>query len=750
MGENEQMKKITKTLTAMLIILALALPNYACVKNEVNHTVSKKNVYHNVSKDNEKEVKDAITLGIIPEDFTDSYKKSVTEKKTCQILLNCIEKYSGKKNEIWRKKVASAQSIPITRQKLAELIYQGANAMGMNLHIAEKSYTRYFSVEKIDKKFVSAWVKKYGYSSEYANRLSCSYMDLADILQEEFKEGSEITIEAVLFSTIFGDNVTSRKVMELTEDYHFRPQDKATCLEASLAVYRMYQGMERKPEYVSLNQVGKNTIDPSLLTKVSRLPEVSNHKLPAWKGVSISDKGSASDGCLFSNLDRNFHEAKIKYLADQGFNMVRVMLSFSTLGFPDYPAGKVNEHELEELDKLIEWGIQYGVHINLCMYGKPEKSNQWPDEIQTGDLFTNKTEQNKVKDYWKMLSKRYADIPNKYLSFNLMNEPEVENDEAYTKVFTPIVKAIWTECPDRVIIADIDGNRSTGEGLAQMGVALSYHFYEPCLLTYNGLDFFSKEYPTVKEPKWPIVYLPSVLNDERPAVNIEGDFEKGSVSIFVHDVNADSKSVLTILANGVVVYEKEIKGNVTNTGNITSVQKEFTAEIPEGTKNIKLKVNEGGTIRLASISIKQKRKTTTAYGHDLLCEDYAAKVANLIYADERISNKEKDQAVDWNYYYNKVFLQKIKLANKYHVGFMVGEFAPFGKLLSKNLLLPYMDMLLGGFTKEGIGWSNGGFIGEMYTTNFYPFKGEYHFKKDSSTGLYYNEELLETYRKYLQ
>ncbi len=737
------MKKMINTLLAMLIILALAVPNSAIAKTDA---------YPGVPKDNTNEVKDALVLGIIPKDFTDNFRSTVTEKQTYAILQNCIESYNGKKNKAWRQKAASAKNKPITRQTLAELIYQGANAMGMDMEQASKSFASYYTVEKLNKKFVDSWFKKYGYLSSYANGINCTYLDFSYTINEKLTNYSPFTCESVTFATIFGDAASTRKLMELTDEYHFRPQEKATCLEAALAVYRLYKGMERKPNYIALNQVSQNAIDKSLLTKVSSLPEVSNQKLPGWKGVNLCNKGSASDGCIFSNMDRNFHEAEIKFLSEQGFNMVRIMLSFSTLGYPDYPAGKVNEHELEELDKLIEWGIKYGVHINLCMYGKPEMANQWPDEISTGDLFTNKTMQGKVQNYWKMLSKRYADIPNKYLSFNLMNEPEVENDEVYTHVFTPIVKAIWAECPNRVVIADTDANRATGEGLAQLGVALSYHFYEPNLLCYYGLDFFSEELPTVKEPKaWPLVYLPSVLNMERPTLSIEGNFEKGTIGVYVHDVISGSKNVLTILADGAVIFEKEITGKSgKNDGELASVQKEFTAEIPDGTKKFELKVNESGTVRLTSISIRQKEKTTRAYAHDLYCEDYSSPMAKLIYADERISNMDKNQTVDWNYYYHKALLPKIELANKYEVGFMVGEFAPFGKLLSKDLLLPYMDMLLGGMTREGIGWSNGGFIGEMYIANYYPIRGQYHYKKDSNSGLYYNEELLKTYRRYLK
>ncbi len=736
------MKQLFKTIIAILLIVTFFVPVEAGAKT---------NPYRGISKDDIAEIKEAVALKLVPDDFTDSYQKTVTEKQLCQLLLNCIEKYSGKKNTVWRKKVTSASNMVITRQTMAELIYKGANAMGMNADKVYKTFTTYYSINKLDKKFVQNWIKKYGYDGDRTEALTCTYMNFSGTLNEEFVNFTQLTSDAADFVTTFGDAKTSKKVMGLTVDYHFRPQDKATNLEAVLAVHRLYKGMEPKPSYVVLEKVSANTIDKTLLTKPSRLPEVSNQKLPAWKGVSITDKASASDGCLFGNVDRNFHEDKIKFLSEQGFNMVRVMFSFSTLGYPDYPAGKVNSREMDELDRLIEWGIKYNVHINLCMYGQPEMANKWPDEIRTGDLFTNKKKQSNVLSYWKMIAKRYADIPNKYLSFNLMNEPEVESDEIYTEAFTPVVQAIWEESPGRTVIADTDKNWATGEGLAALGAALSYHFYEPNWLCYYGQDFFAKEFPTVTQPAfWPLVYLPSVLNSDRTVLTVEGSFKEGTVGIYVHDADKNNNNRLTILADGEVILEKEVKGGKVNAGNgMASVQKAFTAAVPEGIKKIEFKVNDEATIRLTSINITQDGKTVTAYAHDLYDEDYSARETVLLYSQGQFSNKDKELKVDWDYYYNKTILPKRQIAEKYQVGFMIGEFTPFGELLPKNVLLPYMEMLLGGLKKEGIGWSNGGFLGEMYIAVNYPIEGEYHLKKANGMSFYYNKELLDTYKKYI-
>ncbi|MFA9464712.1 MAG: glycoside hydrolase family 5 protein [Velocimicrobium sp.] len=741
------MKINVKKTIIMMLILILAMPT------TVN---AKTNAYAGISSDQAKEIKEAILAKVIPANLTNSYQSTVTEKDACKMILSAIEKYSNKKNSKWNKRVANAKNTVITRQRLAELVYLGANSMGMDFDrlIKEGKYTAYYRVDKLNKKFVTSWFKNSDNVTSRRKGLDLSYWNFSETLKEEFIDFTNTTSEAIEFVTMFGDGKSTYKLMNLTSEYHFRPQAKATYAEAVLAVYRLYNGMEteRKPQYIALNKVGENTIDKSLLKRESSLPEVSNQKLPAWNGVTTANKGAASRGALFNNLDRNFHEAEIKFLSNNGFNMVRVQFSFSTLNAPDFPKGKVNERQLEELDRLIEWGIQYNVHIDLCMEGQPEMANQWPNEIQTGNLFKNKTKQKNVLDYWKMLSKRYADIPNKYLSFNLMNEPEAESDEAYTKVFTPIVNAIWEECKDRVVIADVDSNTMTGEGLAKLGVALSYHFYEPNSICYYGLDFFEENFPQIKKaPSWPLLYLPGTLTGEkRSRLVIDGDFSEGTVSIYVRDVYALEKNVLTILADGVVVFEKELKSNKEPNYDMVSIQKEYTAKIPEGTKKIEFVVNGNeGTIRYTSIGITQKGKKYSIYPHDLYDEDYDAVMPTLKYSKGTFAVNEKELVVDFDYYYNKSILPTKELAEDNNVGFMIGEFAPFGPILPKKTLLPYLSMMLKGFKEKGIGWSNGGCNGEGYLINYYDYKGEYKVNKVKGTNFYCNQDVLNTYKKYL-
>lgn len=148
------------------------------------------------------------------------------------------------------------------------------------------------------------------------------------------------------------------------------------------------------------------------------MPEVTQAQLPSdWKGADLSSNKNEGCGAGYSD----FRETDIKLLADNGFNFTRVFFGFSTLRFPDYPEdGRlVNENELRDLDQLIAWGMEYGVHIQIAMsFYLDEGGNEKMD----GSIAANDAQWAMVQDYWTMLARRYAGIPSRYLSFDLSNE----------------------------------------------------------------------------------------------------------------------------------------------------------------------------------------------------------------------------------------------------------------------------------------------------------------------------------------
>lgn len=191
--------------------------------------------------------------------------------------------------------------------------------------------------------------------------------------------------------------------------------------------------------------------------------------------------------------DKHYYEYEIKAVKDAGFNFVGITFDFSRLQGPELQTGMLNENRLKELDQVIAWCMERDIHIDLrcCGVGglSYDAGQYW---YQWNNNAPNTTEYAaEFAALWKALAQRYADIPNCYLSFNLNCEPEVNSESQYAAFFGPAVNAIREADPDRCIIADIHCGGLTGESMAKMGVALSYHAYDPrefCCLTLENQD----------------------------------------------------------------------------------------------------------------------------------------------------------------------------------------------------------------------------------------------------------------------
>ena len=292
------------------------------------------------------------------------------------------------------------------------------------------------------------------------------------------------------------DRVTGEKVLGLDENQCWNPARKMTVREAAEAAVRYWRFFGEKQKKVKVKDVG--TYDPEIITrelleKPTTLPANSCSHLPAeWHGILWDKWNWVTTGSISFNFDRIYRQADAQIVKDAGLNLVRLNLSFSWLQSPYVAAGKVNEARLKDLDRLLALCMENDIHLMIGC-------NQYQDFSELRDFYelfeiagdgpkTDK-EIEKFADFWQMLARRYADIPNEYLSFNLYNEICIDNEEEYERVLGPAVDAIRLESPERTIIADIHVPGLTGESMAKRGVALSYHLYDPMGFCYiNELD----------------------------------------------------------------------------------------------------------------------------------------------------------------------------------------------------------------------------------------------------------------------
>ena len=303
---------------------------------------------------------------------------------------------------------------------------------------------------------------------------------------------------AVNYAMLTYDRTDGKKVLELDKDFNFRPFETMTVEQVAEAVLRYYNSFEPDAEMVAYADTATfdtSIITPELLAKETTLPDATCAELPSeWRGTLVFDMGRVTSQALDSNPDKRIYEHEIQALKDVGFNFVGLVFDFSVLQGPIPEEGKLNETRLKELDQVIAWCMERDIHVDLrCVSpGGLTKDDSFADWVQWNHDSANSTDYApEFAALWKAIAQRYANIPNCYLSFNLMIEPEINNDTQYAAFFGPAVEAIREISPDRCMIVDIHCGGLMGKAAAEMGVALSYHAYDPrefCMVDYNTQD----------------------------------------------------------------------------------------------------------------------------------------------------------------------------------------------------------------------------------------------------------------------
>ncbi len=229
-------------------------------------------------------------------------------------------------------------------------------------------------------------------------------------------------------------------------------------------------------------------------TEQPALPEPSAAKLPRWRGFNLLE---------FFNADwsKPFEETDFEWIAELGFNFVRLPMSYRCWVEKDDWL-KFKEPILQRVDKAVEYGRKHGVHVNLNFHRAPGYCVNPP--VEPADLFTDEKALDVCAQHWALFAKRYKGIPNRQVSFDLLNEPKDLPVESYAKVVRRLVEAIRAEDPQRLIIADgLKWGTVPVPALASLGIGQSTRGYAPFQLTHYKASWAqgSDKFPL---PTWPV------------------------------------------------------------------------------------------------------------------------------------------------------------------------------------------------------------------------------------------------------
>ena len=224
------------------------------------------------------------------------------------------------------------------------------------------------------------------------------------------------------------------------------------------------------------------------------LPEPSPSKLPRWRGFNLLEKFNA-------DYPKPFVESDFEWMADWGFNFVRLPMSYRCWTAKDDWL-KLQEPALKEVDQAVEMGRRHGVHTNLNLHRAPGYCVNPPAEPL--DLFKDAAALDACAAHWGHLAKRYQGIPNAHVSFDLLNEPKDMPEATYARIVKRLVEAIRAEDPQRLIIADgLKWGTQPVPSLAALGIAQSTRGYSPMQVSHyqaswvGGADKYAV-------PTWPL------------------------------------------------------------------------------------------------------------------------------------------------------------------------------------------------------------------------------------------------------
>lgn len=460
----------------------------------------------------------------------------------------------------------------------------------------------------------------------------------------------------------------------------------------------------------------------SVANAQSPLPEPTPQKLPRWRGFNLLEN--------FHDEWANepFKEQDFQLIEKLGFNFVRLPLDYR-IWTRGRNRDQFNEVKLQRIDQAIAWGKKYSIHVCLNFHRAPGYTVASPPEPT--DLWTDAKTQDLCALHWRTFARRYREVPNSHLSFNLFNEPDDSAGENFVPVVKKIVEAIRREDPDRLIISDglKWGSRPVLE-LAGLNLAQATRGYAPFELTHYRASWAegADRFPI---PKWPNPrgngWLFAATKEDAPAnrrgpMVITSDFKEPTVlRLRVDTVSSDS--VLAARIDGRPTFEKRFRPGP-GEGEWKKAQfmkqwntyqnvydRDYYVRIPEGTRRVEVEVTQGDWVSISAIGLRPDDQPDSEQALSLQM-DWDQPTAAIRFQPENprvpfVTNQMEDN--DWLV---KTTIQPWVAAQRRGIGVIVGEFGVYHRT-PHDVTLAWMEDALKSWKQAGFGWALWNFRGDF-------------------------------------
>ncbi|MBI0577471.1 cellulase family glycosylhydrolase [Neobacillus cucumis] len=213
--------------------------------------------------------------------------------------------------------------------------------------------------------------------------------------------------------------------------------------------------------------------------------------VPAVKPMDFS-KGMNLNGWFVWQSGNNSHtfynENDAKQLKNLGFTYVRIPVD------PDYIWDYENNQlmHMSDIKRAIDINNRQGLAVTLDLH---------PTEKITGKQNDFRTKK-EMYSLWSALSKELKNYSKDQLAFELFNEPNLKNYNAWRDFMDKSIKAVRQNDTKRTLL--IDSNTFahletlvSSEPFSDTNLVYVFHFYDPFVFTHQGWQWW--EDPTIKE-----------------------------------------------------------------------------------------------------------------------------------------------------------------------------------------------------------------------------------------------------------
>jgi len=435
-----------------------------------------------------------------------------------------------------------------------------------------------------------------------------------------------------------------------------------------------------------------------------------------WRGFNIYDKAKKGS---FSGVWR---EDDIRMIHELGFNFVRVMIDYR-FWCRDDDWTKPDPAKFPAIDEIIGWGRKYQVHTQICFSTPPGINHETRSKER---LFFDPVAQEAMETHWRYFARRYRDLPNDEVTFNLFNEPTSEaTEESYTALVKKLVAAIHAEDPKRFIV--IDGllwGRRPLLGAIGLPVGQSHHAYVPMNISHYKAGWI-KGSDSWSVPTWPPSPAVSPLfgsrkpeDKQRPFV--VNDVKAGTLVLNVKLVNREAE--LIVEADGQPLFSRLYRPSPNELGWTNLVArdggKEWAGRLVEpiriavpDCKRLSVRLGRGDWMEMDSFELSSGGKTVSlpfvsdwqVLRHELRFAGYESPQPFLL---EDGSAYTGDTYLDGA---TSAFWKPVLDAGQF---VMVGETGVINKT-PHDVSLRWLEDNLRRWKEKGIGWAMWNFRGSM-------------------------------------